>query len=45
MTMTLRQTAGQNYYIKIVKKSFENTAKFKYLRTIVANKNTGRNYG
>jgi hypothetical protein len=37
--MSHHQTAGQNHYIKIANKSFENVAEFKYLVTTLTNQN------
>jgi hypothetical protein len=39
MFMSHHQSTGQNLYIKIANKSFENMAKFRYLRTMLTNKN------
>jgi hypothetical protein len=37
--MSHHQTTGQNHYIKVANKYFENVAKFKYLGTTVTNQN------
>jgi hypothetical protein len=37
--LSRHQNAGQNHYIKIANRSFENVAQFKYLRTTVTNQN------
>jgi hypothetical protein len=37
--MPLYQTTGQNCYMKVANRSFEDVADFKYLRTTVANMN------
>jgi hypothetical protein len=39
MFISRQQTTGQNHYIKVINKSFENVPKFKYLETTVTNKN------
>jgi hypothetical protein len=39
MLLSHHQKAGQNRDIKIVKRSFENMSKFKYLGTTVTNQN------
>jgi hypothetical protein len=39
MLLSRHQNAGQNHYIKIVNRSFENMAQFKYLGTTVTNQN------
>jgi hypothetical protein len=39
MLMSRSQTTGQKYTIKIANKSFEDVAKFKYLRTTLTDKN------
>jgi hypothetical protein len=39
MIMPCHQNAGQNPHLPIVKKSFANLAKFKYLGAMVTNKN------
>jgi hypothetical protein len=39
MLLSRHQNAGQNRNIKIGDRSFENVAKFKYLGTIVTNRN------
>jgi hypothetical protein len=39
MFISHHQTTGQNYYIKIANKSFENVAKLKYLEMTVTNQN------
>jgi hypothetical protein len=39
MFMSSHQTTGQNHYIKIANKSFENAAQFEYLGTIITNQN------
>jgi hypothetical protein len=37
--MSRRQTTGQNHYINVGNKSFENVAKSKYLETMLTNQN------
>jgi hypothetical protein len=39
MFMSHHQNAGQSHYIKVVNKSKENVAKFKYLGMAVINQN------
>jgi hypothetical protein len=39
MFMSDHQTTGQNHYIKVPNKSFENVADFKYLRAMITNQN------
>jgi hypothetical protein len=39
MLLSHHQNAGQNWGIKIANRSFENGSQFKYLGTIVTNKN------
>jgi hypothetical protein len=39
MFMSRHQTTGQNHYIKVANKSFENVAKFRYLGTTVTYQN------
>jgi hypothetical protein len=39
MFLSHGQTVGQNHYIKVAIKSFENVAEFKYLGTTVTNQN------
>jgi hypothetical protein len=39
MFMTHLQTIGQNHYIMVTNKFFENVAKFKYLGMAVTNQN------
>jgi hypothetical protein len=39
MLRIIRHKAGQKHYVKIDNRCFENVAQFKYLGTIVANKN------
>jgi hypothetical protein len=39
MTMSRHPNSGQNQNIRIANESFENVAKFKYLRTILTNQN------
>jgi hypothetical protein len=39
MLLSLRQNVGQNRYIKIANRSFENVPQFKYLGTTVTNQN------
>jgi hypothetical protein len=37
--MVLHQSAGQNHYMKIANRSFENVVQLKYLGTILTNQN------
>jgi hypothetical protein len=39
MFMSYYQKTGQNHYIKVANKSFENVVKFKYLSLVVTNQN------
>jgi hypothetical protein len=39
MLLSRRQNIGQNHYIKIADRCFENVAQFKYLVTTITNQN------
>jgi hypothetical protein len=42
LLLSRHQNAGQNHYIKIGNRLFENVAKFRYLGTTITNENLNR---